>query len=192
MRDGAEILKRTCFLMDPAERSRLAKALPASNCGNGRQSRHPADHQLSGRAPSDGRPGWGIPKIVCIVEIGMKVMNMLLHAATVVLVSRFRIRCSGGLSPTQRGRLDCKRLPLSYWRSNARTPRALHDGGGTHRSAGCYSTRHDPIRYRYAVAGFCRRIVRAGPASGREQVLHYPARLDGARQDRKAFGRPAH
>jgi hypothetical protein len=29
----------------------------------------------------------GIPKIVCIVEIGMKVMNMLLRAATVVLVS---------------------------------------------------------------------------------------------------------
>jgi hypothetical protein len=25
--------------------------------------------------------------MVCIVEIGMKVMNMLLHAATVVLVS---------------------------------------------------------------------------------------------------------
>jgi hypothetical protein len=29
----------------------------------------------------------GIPKIVCIVEIGMKVMNRLLHAAAVVLVS---------------------------------------------------------------------------------------------------------
>ena len=41
----------------------------------------------------------------------MKVMNMLLHAAAVVLVSlvAFRVRCSGGLSPTQRGRLDYKR-----------------------------------------------------------------------------------
>jgi homoserine O-acetyltransferase len=47
----------------------------------------------------------GIPKIVCLVEIGMKIKNMLLRAATVVLISpvAFGFAAAGDYPPPSEG-----------------------------------------------------------------------------------------
>src|SRR5262249_19022640 len=83
------------------------------------------------------------------------------------------------------------RLPLSHWRSHARTAPALQNGRQSVGRACVDPARHRRLRSEFLDARLRWRVVRPRPAAGRKQILHHPVRRDWNRKIGEAIGRPA-
>src|SRR6266853_245116 len=101
-------------------------------------------------------------------------------------------RIRGRPTTTEAGRLDGKGLPLPYRRGPARTEAALCDDRCAHGRAGAGAARFERLEPDDARPDIRWRIVRAGPAAGRRQILPHRPRRGGRGRIIEALERAAH